>query len=101
MAFSTEAADDEFVDEIYDDDFEEDIIVFDENRERVIKAYEHVYNLKPGTKVFIRATGEGPYLIEKAEGGKYTLCDEKCNSAKEGQAFKEDELEVKQNEQST
>ncbi len=55
------------------------------------------YKFTPGDKVDIQsstATGsrEGPYIIQAAEGGKYTLCDEYGKTAKDGNSYAEDEL---------
>jgi hypothetical protein len=52
----------------------------------------------PGDEVCIRQSGscarEGPYLIEKAESGKYTLCNFKGNTVRGGQKFEDKVLEL-------
>ena len=53
------------------------------------------YKFMPGDDVSIRdCPQEGPYLIEKVEDGRYTLCDFQGERVKEGQKFEEQALEV-------
>lgn len=52
---------------------------------------------QPLDKIFIRVsevTGqkEGPYLIEKDEGGRYSLCDEDGGTVKDGRVYDASEL---------
>lgn len=51
----------------------------------------------PGDEVYILVSGgggrEGPYTIEKAEAGKYTVCDPDGKRLKRGQTFDEKDLE--------
>ena len=37
---------------------------------------------------------EGPFKIEAAENGKYTLCDDSGITVKSGRAYGEDELKL-------
>jgi len=58
---------------------------------------ESGYDFTPGDKVDIRSSSatsgrEGPYYIQAAEGGKYTLSDEHGNAAKGGNQYAKDEL---------
>lgn len=50
----------------------------------------------PLDKVFLCPSGvqdrEGPYLIEKTEDGKYSLCDEDGKTVKGGEMFEEGDL---------
>ncbi|KAF8847728.1 hypothetical protein BDZ45DRAFT_754602 [Acephala macrosclerotiorum] len=54
------------------------------------------YKFMPLDKVFLCLSGsqdrEGPYLIEKAEHGKYSLCDEDGKTVKGGEMFEEGDL---------
>jgi hypothetical protein len=58
--------------------------------------YGKEYKYSPGDKVWLCVFGqrEGPYKVESAEDGKYTLCDEYGISAKGGNAFDEGDLEL-------
>ncbi|KAL5317336.1 hypothetical protein ACEPPN_014431 [Leptodophora sp. 'Broadleaf-Isolate-01'] len=54
------------------------------------------YKFMPLDKVFLCPSGvqdrEGPYLIEKTEDGKYSLCDEDGKTVKGGEMFEEGDL---------
>jgi hypothetical protein len=50
----------------------------------------------PGDKVYLYVSGhrEGPYKIEGAENGKYTLCDDYGSTIKNGNSYDENDLEL-------
>ncbi|CZR64740.1 uncharacterized protein PAC_14639 [Phialocephala subalpina] len=54
------------------------------------------YKFMPDDKVWLCPSGtqdrEGPYLIEKTENGKYSLCDEDGRTARGGEMFEEKDL---------
>ncbi|KAF3938033.1 hypothetical protein ABW19_dt0200522 [Dactylella cylindrospora] len=56
----------------------------------------YVYKYMPLDKVYLQRAGtqnrEGPYLVEKTENGKYSLCDEAFKPIKNGETFHEAEL---------
>jgi hypothetical protein len=58
--------------------------------------YGNEYKYSPGDKVYLCTSGqqEGPYKIEAAENGKYTLCDDYGITVKSGRAYGEDELKL-------
>ncbi|KAK4213175.1 hypothetical protein QBC37DRAFT_423477 [Rhypophila decipiens] len=45
-----------------------------------------------GDRVLIVSSGEGPYLIQGGEGGRYKLCDDSGNTVKDGQEYAKDDL---------
>ena len=54
------------------------------------------YSFAPGDKVYLVKAEiqnrEGPYLVEKPENGKYTLCDENGNTVNGGEMVEEKDL---------
>lgn len=76
----------------------EPTFVFSEDGGRPwIGAPQNEYRFRPTDRVYIRETAtrprEGPFMIEAAAHGKYTLCDLKGAQVKQGQEFAETELE--------
>jgi len=70
--------------------------VFSEDGKRVgVDDYgKDICNFWPGDKVYLCSSGtqEGPYTIERAKDGKYTLCNDQGDSVKDGKEFEESEL---------
>ena len=56
------------------------------------------YNFAPGDEVCIRQSGSRaqsePYLIEKAENGRYTLCNSEGKTVMGGQKYKDKDLKI-------
>ena len=54
------------------------------------------YKYTAGDNVWLCPSGtrnrEGPYMIQDAEGGKYSLCDDNGQPVKVGQTFGEEDL---------
>ncbi|OQV09881.1 hypothetical protein CLAIMM_13959 [Cladophialophora immunda] len=80
-------------------DVQKNGFVFPEDGKKpLVETYKQKYKFSPGDEVYIRQSGhrarEGPYLVEKAESGKYTLCNSEGVTVKNGQKFEDKELEL-------
>ncbi|KAL9030730.1 MAG: hypothetical protein Q9196_001179 [Gyalolechia fulgens] len=64
-----------------------------------IEKYPDEPRYRPNDEVYIRPTAtttrEGPYRVSSVENRKYTLCDANGNVVKDGNAFEERFLELK------
>ncbi|UPK96483.1 hypothetical protein LCI18_007418 [Fusarium solani-melongenae] len=58
--------------------------------------YGSTYIYSPGDMVYLIISGrrEGPYKVEGANDGKYTLCNSSGVTVKNGQAYHEHQLEL-------
>jgi len=94
---SEEDEEDDKNEEEEDDEVEDNFTVLeDSGRPIVQKPGQERYDLFPLDKVYL-CTGEtrrreGPYLVERAENGKYALCDENGVSVKKGIWFERKHL---------
>jgi hypothetical protein len=58
--------------------------------------YGNNYTYSPGDRVYLVISGckEGPYKIEGANDGRYTLCNDSGVTVENGQAYHENQLEL-------
>jgi len=76
---------------------EEVFIISDGGRPGVDHPGDSQHKFMPADKVYLCPRGsqnrKGPYLIERAENGKYTLCDvNTCITAEGGKWFAEEDM---------
>lgn len=56
----------------------------DEGGRPLVDPYDTQYKFAPGDKVYLRDGLDGSYLIKRAEGGRYSLCDFAYETVKGG-----------------